>query len=162
MNLAEYIVIVEGWRKKYGVSILAFKYDPTKVKTSCAKCKQWKPKMARHHKANDFFFAYNFPNLYARRYILFHPDDCDKLCDKCHEQCHKYFASLAAEMYLEFEGEKGIAHDEGWWMEWCEKWKSRFLELYNKWISKPPYKRKRRRKHGNAKRGTQGVHRKGN
>lgn len=147
MNKDEYFAIVKSWEKKYGVPSRAFHYDPTEVKTTCQKCKQWKPKMARHHKANDFFFAYNFPALYAARYIQFHKEDCDKLCDKCHKICHKYFYALAQEMYLEFEGERRIIHrDSSFWQNWCDEWRDRFLELYNRWISKPPYKKRRRKK----------------
>lgn len=147
MNLKEYKAIIFEWEKKYGVPSQAFRYDPTLVRTCCKKCDQMKPKMARHHKANDFFFALWFPDWYAARYIQFHSEDCDKLCKDCHTKCHKYFYSLAQEMYSDFDymKENHTPAQVEFWKNWCEGWKGKFLALYTKWINQPLRKRKKRR-----------------
>lgn len=76
-------------------------YDPTNVKAArarkCAKCgSTWKS--SRHHKANDYIFARVREDLYAERYIQFHPDDIIVLCERCHNKIHKLFKYIQREL----------------------------------------------------------------
>lgn len=152
MDLKEYQDIIDIWKRKFGAP--PFRYDPTTVKTCCKKCGRAKPMMSRHHKSNDFFFALWFPDWFAKRYIEFHPDDCDKLCKDCHNRCHKYFYKMAQDMYHQFAIERQ-AHtfaEDAFWRQWCAEWRGKFLTLYNKWIAMPLVKRKNPRQRLAAKR----------
>lgn len=145
MNKAEYFELVKSWEVKYGKPAHGLqRYDPTQVKTCCAKCGGMRKKMARHHKANDFFFALHFPDLYAARYIQFLDEDCDKLCDGCHKRCHEYFKALTAHLYSEF----AILKDDTTmtieaWQAWCERWKDAFRSAYINWKARNKKHRRR-------------------
>lgn len=142
MNIKEYAQVIDRWRKIYNVPYTYEPYDPRRVKLVCMKCGRIKIKMGRHHKANDFFFALWKPELYAKRYIEFHPDDCDKLCNTCHRNIERYSAKLKKALYDDFNRIGGVLAIT---QEWCEEWKVKFRELYAKWISKVPRKRKRKK-----------------
>lgn len=145
MNKAEYFALVKEWERKYGVPSRAFRYDPTQVKTCCRKCGQMRAHMSRHHKANDFFFALHFPDLYAARYIQFLDEDCDKLCDGCHKRCHEYFKALTKHLYDEFAALKGteVQPTIEEWQAWCERWKTAFRSAYTNWMARNKKHRRR-------------------
>lgn len=141
MTLREYIAQVNEWRRRYGIQdIPPPKYNPATVRLSCKKCGKMRARMNRHHKSNDYFFALQRPDLYAKRYIEYNREDCDVLCNKCHKNFHKYAKKLVVEMYKELDGLGLPSH------EWCEMWKGRFLSKYNYWIKLPVRKRTRRRR----------------
>lgn len=144
MRINEYGRIVDGWKQQYGVSDRrgAFRYDPSEVRASCAKCGKIKSKMGRHHKCNDFFFALWMPDIYAKRYVEFRKEDCVKLCNDCHRNIERYSKRLKEALYRDFN----IVGIENLTEEWAEKWRAQFGELFNRWISKPIRKRHRRRR----------------
>lgn len=151
MKTNAYFATVKEWERLYGVPSRAMRFDPTEVRACCLKCGQMKPKMARHHKANDFFFALWFPHWYAKRYIEFRREDCAKLCDDCHHKIERYSERLKKELYEEYRKAKShifktAKEAEEWWRAWCEEWRSRFVALFEKWIKQPHRKRKRKRK----------------
>lgn len=144
MTRAQYLRTIAIWEKKYGVKSRAFSYSPREVKLTCEKCGIHTPgKMARHHKANDFFFALWAPDWYAARYLTFAPEDIAKLCQKCHNKVEKYYKGLKRELYhehslIEMYGDKLTR-------EWCEKWREKFRKLYEKWLKLPARKSHKRK-----------------
>lgn len=147
MNKSQYWAIVEEWKALYGskqdeLDRPKYIYKPSKVKATCKKCDKAKRRMARHHKANDFFFAMILPSVYAARYIQFHPDDVDKLCEKCHKTWHRYLKPKLEQMYKEYKYFADLSAQEK--LEWCELWRGRCLRWYSRWIEKKPIIRKKR------------------
>lgn len=149
MDTAEYFAIVKRWEEQYGIPSkrTRFNYDPTKVSACCLKCGQQKMKMARHHKANDFFFALWFPDWYAARYVQFLPDDTARLCDNCHGKIERYSEKLKKRLYVEFKFHQTKSNwNADRWKQWCEEWRAEFVLLFNKWIAIPKHHKRKRRK----------------
>lgn len=133
MNRAQYIKITKDWEERYGVKSRAFQYDPREVKLACEKCGNHKVGgMARHHKANDFFFALWLPDIYAKRYLEFRKEDCAKLCQRCHKKIENFSTRLKVELYEDFEKFSRIVDEK-----WCEEWRAEFRALYERWLKKP-------------------------
>lgn len=147
MNSKQYYAIVEEWRIKYNIPRINNRqskppiYNPKAINTCCRKCGKVKHRMARHHKANDFFFAMILPDLYAKRYCEFHPDDIDLLCNACHKAWHRYVEPKLKKMYDQSHYIP-IATDEGQ-KKWCEEWKDQIRKWYEKWVVKPVHKKKK-------------------
>lgn len=141
-SIDRYFAIVKEWERIYGKPARVFRYDPTEIKACCRKCGKLRPKMSRHHTGNDFFFAQMLPDDFAARYIQFHKDDTAKLCDKCHKQAHHLYKPLMEKLWRELNegGQKIITK------EWCQHWIDLFRAVFNRWVIKPPRKRKRRRR----------------
>jgi hypothetical protein len=129
MNIKQWYKQIEEWKIKYGVTEQRHqRYDPTEIKLACAKCGKLKHRMARHHKANDYFFANLLPDVYAKRYLEFRKEDIDKVCSNCHKRWHQYIRPFMAKLYLEKDAQEVITK------EWCEFWRSAILERYEKWV----------------------------
>lgn len=136
LNKKRYWAIIAEWQIKFGKGKPPPKtYSPSNVRTVCRKCDKAKKKMQRHHKANDFFFAYALPEVYAARYILFLEEDTDKLCEKCHKTWHRYVKPKLVDMYLEYRYFDKLPFDQK--VVWCELWKGRLEKWYEKWADKP-------------------------
>lgn len=147
MNKKEYFRLISIWEQRYGKPKFgAMRYDPATITTACKKCDKAQGKSARHHKANDFFFALWMPNVYAARYIEFRKEDVDRLCDHCHKRVERHSERLKQELYADYNLHHEIT------VEWCEEWRAKFLALYEAWLKKPDRKRKKKKSHLKAKR----------
>lgn len=145
MSLANYQRQVLEWEKIYGKPRFGLcRFDPTELRVACAKCDEIRPKMSRHHKGSEFFFALILPELYAARYISFHKEDVARLCDKCHKNVEKYYEPLKLRMHIEY-------YD---WLNkqrkvptkaWCDAWITEFKTAFEVWLGKPVRKRKKKR-----------------
>lgn len=138
LNRKRYWAIVSDWQQKYGNGKpppKSYTYQPQKVRSVCRKCNNNKKKMQRHHKANDFFFAYALPEVYAARYIQFLEEDTDKLCEKCHKNWHRYIRPAIKDMYKEYAWFDSLPLNEK--KIWCETWRNKLLKWYEKWADKP-------------------------
>ncbi len=101
--------------------------------------------MARHHKANDFFFAMALPDVYAKRYCEFHPDDIDLLCNACHKAWHRYVEPKLQKMYSQYHLTFASLEDFQK-VNWCNTWKNQIRMWYTKWINKPVHKQSKHKK----------------
>ena len=143
LNKQKYYAIVDTWIKKYGIPPKPkYTYSPSKIRSVCRKCDKPKHRMQRHHKANDFFFAYALPEVYAARYIQFLKEDVDILCNACHKRWHRYLRPKLDEMYAEYKHFDGLSLMEK--KKWCEMWRSLLLDKYERWILKPTVIKKER------------------
>lgn len=122
MKHLSYRQTVAIWSKVYNVKTMPLThYGP------CARC--GKKGTQRHHKAHDYLFACVMPNLYAKRYLEFHPDDIAILCRKCHINCHKIYD----ELITAFNSNLALAKGTEKIQQVCETYKSLFLARYLKW-----------------------------
>ena len=157
MNESQYWLQIREWETTYGKPKFgAGRYDPTSISATCVRCGKGSGRSSRHHKANDFFFALWMPDVYARRYIEFRPEDTARLCRRCHVNIERYSKPLKAALYAEF-GAKGGTGPVKWesisaankptWItvEWCEAWRLRFSTLFDKWLSRPLRRKKKRK-----------------
>lgn len=150
MNASQYYAIVEEWRKKYNIPRINNRqlappvYNPKAINTCCKKCGKVKHRMARHHKANDFFFAMILPDVYAKRYCEFHPADIDLLCNACHKAWHRYVEPKLKNMYEQsrYLDYTRLTLDDQ--KKWCEEWKKQIRIWYGKWVIKPVHHKKRK------------------
>lgn len=156
MNKTTYFQLVSSWERLYGVPSRAFKYDPADVKTCCEKCQRMPPKMSRHHKANDFFFAMWFPDIFAADYIQFRKEDCAKLCNRCHISVERFYESVKQELYADFNARGGVkwvlSVDKEEARAWAIIWRAKFITLFDRWLKKPIRKRKNPRQRKKARR----------
>lgn len=141
MSLAAYIAKCKEWEKIYGVPNRAFRFDPTEITTSCVKCGKLRRKMNRHHICSDFLFAHLRPDLYAKQYLEFRKEDCAKLCGHCHISIERYYEPIKDRIYV--ERMKGAETTEAW----CEKWRAKFREAFEKWLKTPIRKKRKKKRH---------------
>ena len=144
MNKKEYFKLIAEWKLIYGTdsALRPFEYDPIGVRAACEKCWRIRAHMSRHHKNNLFFFALWQPDVYAKRYLEFNREECARLCDQCHKSCERYYEKLKQELYLEYQ--LIVDHDGQVDRFWCESWMQRFTVMFDKWITKPVVRRKRK------------------
>ena len=139
MNESQYWLQIREWETTYGKPKFgAGRYDPTLISATCVRCGKGSGRSSRHHKANDFFFALWMPDVYARRYIEFRPEDTARLCRRCHVNIERYSKPLKAALYAEFDAANIT-------VEWCEAWRLRFSTLFDKWLSRPLRRKKKRK-----------------
>jgi len=112
------------WARHFNYKILpAVYYGP------CARC--GKKGQHRHHKAHDYIFACTLWQVYAKRYIEFHPDDIDFLCAKCHKNAHRIYDELIASFNSSLGLYKNRTNETT--QKVCEIYKPLFLARYLKW-----------------------------
>lgn len=138
----EYLQQIKLWRIKYNVVQTPSSFDPTQWKVACRKCEKHRQTSHRHHMGNDLFFARMLPDVFAPRYIEFHPDDVAKLCDRCHKRIHAIYKPITKAVWVELNkhGQKVITE------EWCRKWMTVYRAAFDAWVKVKPKKRRRRRK----------------
>ncbi len=142
LTLEDYFDRIKEWELIYGKPPPVIRNtDLTAVKIACLRCGSIRKRMSRHHKGNDFFFAQMMPNIYAKRYIQFHPNDVARLCDTCHKRIHTYYKPLMERLQKELNknGTRIITK------EWCDGWMNRFREAFQQWLASP-YRKKRRKR----------------
>lgn len=146
LTLAQYQRRLMEWRQKYGVPPPPKTFGlKVQTSTACFKkgCGSLK-RTQRHHKGNDFWFANLLPDIFAPRYLQFHPDDVAYLCEHHHKAVHKLYKKLMADVWTELrDGGQSIITEE-----WCRKWIENFRAAYEKWAKYPARKRKRKRSLG--------------
>lgn len=150
-----YQATIAEWRKKYNVTIARTfsSYNPANITLKCAVCGKVKAHIHRHHKACDFTFAIILPDVYAKRYLEFWPEDVDKICKQCHNKYHEYIKPQ--QNALIYWANSRIKRDKKFEAQ-VEAERLRFLELYERWkcgySTRIKQKRKRVRKKGSKKR----------
>ena len=84
--------LVKEWTEKYPLRKKSFDIMKVKVKRRCQKkdCGTTLD-LNRHHKGFDSLFARARPDLYAKRYIEFRPQDIVILCQFHHRILHFYW-----------------------------------------------------------------------
>lgn len=139
MSLANYIRQIKEWEQKYGVPNRAFRFDPTEIITSCVKCGKTRRKMSRHHIHSDFVFALLLPDVYAKRYLEFRKEETVKLCNICHLDVERFTEPVKRAMYADYT-QAGLNE------AWCELWRRKFKEAFDRWMAKGKKKKRRKRK----------------
>lgn len=85
---------IAEWHKKYGIppSPPSRVVDLTQVSLKLCVCGQ--PATTRHHKGSQLFLARVWPDIFAPRYIQFHPDDVVWMCERCHKKVERAYIPL--------------------------------------------------------------------
>jgi len=80
------------WKKKY--NWVQPPFDPSRV-IAVKKCGMRgcgaKTKLHRHHRGHEYLLARIMPDVYAIRYLSFHPDDIVIVCQKHHSDLHRLY-----------------------------------------------------------------------
>lgn len=122
------------WKKKYGVPEEAQKrYNPANVRIEDKTCRNCgsKTKISRHHKGHEYAFALVLEDIYAPRYIQFHPDDVIPLCSTCHKKIHKLYQGILLELKLYLADYVG-GYDKYGYPIWRSRPDYAVLESYRK------------------------------
>ena len=133
MTLREYLAQIEAWEKIYGKPPVPRNADPTLVRASCDRCGKIRKRMSRHHISNDFMFAVLRPDLYAKRYIAFTPEDVRRLCNRCHRAIHVAYNHVLAAFTDEMKRQHARERDPN--KEFYDQWRTRFRLAYEDWRS---------------------------
>lgn len=126
----DYRKMLAEWAIKYGKRT-DFNPANTVSTIECKKCglSRDEVRIVRHHTGNDLKWARLFPEHFAQRYLLFHPQDVVAICDECHLWVHVLYADIyEQELLEEYLSLNEITPD------FCEKWRKKYQRLCNDWL----------------------------
>lgn len=144
----EYYYRVERWKKRYLPGLQKGQYNPAQIvvrqsREQCAKCKSWR-NINRHHKGHEYLFACIREDLYASRYVQFHPDDLVSLCKDCHLHIHKLYKQTVFDVnsyvYECFWNQKEPQ------FEVLEEFRKKMVRQCESWLRRKPRKRGSKKK----------------
>lgn len=132
----KYFLQLLEWRRKYGVVEHKYGRDLTQISVTgrsrvCKKldCNRT-TRLHRHHKGHDYIFACLFPDIFAPRYILFHPDDVVDVCHIHHEKVHRYYKPVVDEFFQKFN----VATSVDKQIVLCEEYKAKLTQMCEKFL----------------------------
>lgn len=141
-KFSEWARITSIWRAKYCVPI----FSPTQVRLGhkCTKhgCRATK-NLARHHRGHEYLLACYREDLYAKRYIEFHPEDVVWLCEKHHKAVHKLIDTMLPVFYRYIDARSSIGKEPE--QDVLEVYRKGFRKLTDAFLARKD-RRKRKKK----------------